>query len=177
MKFARKSLIVLAGIAVLLTFGLAGVSSAFPVTYYWKPRHTSNKCITAHGGVSKGAKIDQYTCVGQGNQRFYISSTGITNPPLYYVQSSTNSGLCLDVPGGSYAKGTQLVLWTCHGRINQQFWFICSDVQNKNCQIRPAKGDQRGKCLSVRGGSSANNAPLVIWSCNGAADQRFDFSR
>lgn len=156
--------------------GEGATKSAFPGTYYWLPEHARGRCITAHGGVYKGAKADQYMCVGQNNQKWYVVNTGQVQPPLYRIHAASNAGLCLDVPGSNYRKGAQVALWTCHGGINQQFWFIC-DAGQKHCQIRMAYGPARGKCLSVRGGSKKNNAPLIIWNCKNVKDQKFTFRR
>jgi hypothetical protein len=165
---ASASAIVLAGLVN------APAASAFPGTYTWRPEHVGNMCVTAHGGAHKGAKVDQYTCVGQGNQRWYVRTLGV-RPQTYALEAADNRNLCLDIPGNNDSNGNQLVLWDCNGRINQTFWFICDNNQ-RHCDIRPAYGPGRGKSLSVRGGSRANNAPLVVWSHTGSKDQQFTFS-
>ncbi|MER7538408.1 RICIN domain-containing protein [Streptomyces sp. NPDC097704] len=35
------------------------------------------------------------------------------------------------------------------------------------------KGVQSGRCLDVPGGSTTNGTELVIWDCNGGANQRW----
>ncbi|GAA0593205.1 hypothetical protein GCM10010394_23150 [Streptomyces crystallinus] len=146
-------------------------ASSLPSSTYWKPEHTSGRCITAHGGVRKGAKIDQYKCVGGANQKWSFVTVSAT-PPTYTIRPVSNAGLCVDIQGGDYSKGRQPILWNCNGRINQQFWINCAGSLSK-CNIHPDYGTQRGKCLSVKGGSTANNTPVILWSCNKSKDQRF----
>jgi hypothetical protein len=163
---------VIAACGVLITVpGTAG-AAGFPGTFQWLPEHFSGPCITAHGGVHKGAKLDQYRCVGAKNQKWYVELGPYHE--AYIIHPSQNMGLCADIPGGKYRKGTQPVLWSCNGRDNQIF-HISGCSRGRHCTIRPYAGGQRKKCLSVKGGRTANNTPLILWSCNKARDQRFTF--
>jgi hypothetical protein len=163
---------VITACTVLITVpGTAG-AAGFPGTFQWLPEHFSGPCITAHGGVRKGAKLDQYRCVGGKNQKWYVELGPYHE--AYIIHPSQNMGLCADIPGGKYRKGTQLVLWSCNGRDNQIF-HISGCSSGRHCTIRPYAGSQRKKCLSVKGGRTANNTPLILWSCNKARDQRFTF--
>lgn len=156
--------------AVLVVPGSAS-ASGFPGTFQWLPEHFSGPCITAHGGVRKGAKLDQYRCVGGGNQRWYVELGPYHE--AYVIHPVQNMGLCADIPG-NYRKGAQLILWSCNGRDNQVFHVsACSGL--RHCVIRPYAGNHRKKCLSVKGGKTANNTPLILWACNRARDQKFTF--
>ncbi|MFF4056390.1 RICIN domain-containing protein [Streptomyces sp. NPDC001668] len=143
----------------------------FPGTYRWLPEHFSGPCITAHGGVRKGAKVDQYRCVGAQNQKWYVEALDIYN--AFRIHPAQNMGLCVDIPG-NYRNGTQLILWNCNGRTNQSFHVNCGSRQ-RHCTIFPYSGDHHDKCLAVKGGKTANNTPLILWRCNGARDQKFTF--
>lgn len=155
----------------LLTPPGTAQASGFPGTFQWLPEHFSGPCITAHGGVHKGAKLDQYRCLGAKNQKWYVELGPYHE--AYVIHPSQNMGLCADIPG-HYRKGTQLILWSCNGRDNQVF-HISGCSSQRHCSIRPYAGGQRTKCLSVRGGKQANNTPLILWTCNNARDQRFTF--
>ncbi|MEU3862647.1 RICIN domain-containing protein [Streptomyces sp. NPDC028722] len=146
-------------------------SSYLPASAYWKPEHTSGRCITAHGGTRKGAKIDQYKCVGGANQKWSFVNVSAT-PPTYTIRPVSNAGLCVDIQGSDYRKGRQPILWNCNGRTNQKFWINCAGRLSK-CNVHPFYGGARDKCLSVKGGSTANNTPVILWSCNRSKDQRF----
>ncbi|QTZ90045.1 RICIN domain-containing protein [Streptomyces auratus AGR0001] len=74
----------------------------------------------------------------------------------------------------NYSKGTQLILWSCNGRDNQLV-HLTSCSSQRHCVINPYSGNQRNKCLSVKGGGTANNTPLILWRCNRARDQKFTF--
>ena len=158
-------------LGVFLTMSGTARASGFPGTFQWLPEHFSGPCITAHGGVHKGAKLDQYRCLGAKNQKWYVELGPYHE--AYIIHPSQNMGLCVDIPG-RYRKGTQLILWNCNGRDNQVF-HISGCSGQRHCTVRPYDGNQRRKCLSVKGGRQANNTPLILWSCNKARDQRFTF--
>ncbi|MEU6012160.1 RICIN domain-containing protein [Streptomyces sp. NPDC047453] len=158
--------------AAIAAQGTQAAKSGFPGIFQWLPEHFSGPCITAHGGVRKGAKLDQYRCVGQSNQKWYIEGpTSIYND--YRIHPAKHMNLCVDIPN-NYRKGTQLILWNCNGRTNQLFLFQCGGSR-RHCQIWPYPGGHHDKCLSVKGGKQANNTPLILWRCNGARDQKFTF--
>jgi endo-1,4-beta-xylanase len=71
------------------------------------------------------------------------------------------SGRCLDVPGTSTTDGTQLALWDCHGRTNQQW-------------EATAAGELRvygNKCLDAAG--TGNGTKVQIYSCWGGDNQKW----
>ncbi|MFE2315605.1 RICIN domain-containing protein [Streptomyces sp. NPDC059441] len=141
----------------------------FPGTYRWLPEHFSGPCITAHGGVRKGAKIDQYRCVGQSNQKWYVEVVDLL---VYQIHPAGDTHLCVDLP--NYRKGTQPILWNCNGRRNQEF-LIGGGGSMRHCQIKPQAGGQHEMCLSAKGRKTADNTPLILWRCNGARDKKFTF--
>ncbi|KAB2343325.1 RICIN domain-containing protein [Actinomadura rudentiformis] len=139
-----------------------------PGVHYLKPRHAPGVCITVHGARGKGAKVNQYTCLGKKNQKWEITPV---RGGWYTLRAQHRGNLCLDIPN-RYRKGTQAIVWSCNGRINQVFWIVCYGNQS-NCEIRPARYSERTKCLSIKGGSNRENAPLILWKCNKTRDQRF----
>lgn len=137
--------------------GKAAVRSA---PTYLVNRH-SGKCLTVHGAsTKKGAKVDQYRCVGASNQRW----TMVQNQ-YWFVLVNQRSGLCLAVPGGSKSKGIQLIQWTCNGA-SDQYWHF--NQQSKGFFIGNKK---TGKVVDIRGASTANNAPAVQWTWNQKTNQ------
>ncbi|MFG2296376.1 RICIN domain-containing protein [Streptomyces sp. NPDC048603] len=74
-----------------------------------------------------------------------------------------NSGLCLDVSGGSYANGAPVIQWACHGGDNQE-WTYTSRGELINMRS--------GKCLDIPWGQGAG-AGLVQWDCNGGQNQKW----
>ncbi|MFJ6995993.1 endo-1,4-beta-xylanase [Streptomyces sp. NPDC003090] len=71
------------------------------------------------------------------------------------------SGRCLDVPGASTADGTQVQLWDCNNRPNQQWTHTAAG------ELR-VYGD---KCLDAAG--TGNGAKVQIYSCWGGDNQKW----
>ncbi|MFE6060736.1 endo-1,4-beta-xylanase [Streptomyces sp. NPDC056431] len=71
------------------------------------------------------------------------------------------SGRCLDVPNAGTTDGTQLNLWDCNNRTNQQWTFTAAG------ELR-VYGD---KCLDA--GGTGNGAKVQIYSCWGGDNQKW----
>ncbi|MFD3335369.1 endo-1,4-beta-xylanase [Streptomyces sp. NPDC058700] len=71
------------------------------------------------------------------------------------------SGRCLDVPGSSTADGTQVTLWDCNNRANQQ-WTLTAGGELR------VYGD---KCLDAAG--TGNGSKVQIYSCWGGGNQKW----
>ena len=73
----------------------------------------SGKCLGADS-ANAGRAVVQSRCSGSPEQLWrqdiVIDGTLFRN---------IASGLCLDVPGASVANGAKLIVWTCHGGVNQ----------------------------------------------------------
>lgn len=67
---------------------------------------------------------------------------------------------CLDAP--SYAAGTRVHLWDCHGGANQN-WQLQADGS--------LKIPGTNVCLDVRSSGTANGTPIQVWDCNGTPAQ------
>jgi hypothetical protein len=88
--------------------------------------------------------------------------------PGYYYQTitpSSNTNLCLDVPGGDASNGNQLWLWECNGGESQRFRF-------DNWQIRYAPDES--KCIDA--GDMSDGTQLYLWDCNGEPQQTWGFN-
>ncbi|MGW8767203.1 endo-1,4-beta-xylanase [Streptomyces sp. NPDC055815] len=71
------------------------------------------------------------------------------------------SGRCIDVPGSSTTDGTQVNLWDCNNRTNQQWTYTSAG------ELR-VYGD---KCLDAAG--TGNGAKVQIYSCWGGDNQKW----
>ncbi|MET8676095.1 RICIN domain-containing protein [Streptomyces sp. NPDC004647] len=137
-------------------------AAPIPGVHYIRPAHASNKCVTVHGwDTSTRAKIDQWTCQGQQNQRWSFIDNGYFR---YWVKSES-SNKCLD--GGDLKKGRKVMQWPCHSSGLNQSWHPVSRGGN-TYSIHVGT-----KCLDVEGGSKSNGARLILWKCKNVSNQRF----
>jgi len=88
-------------------------------------------------------------------------------PPEYYYQTitpSSNTNLCVDVPGGDASNGQQLWLWECNGAESQRWRY-------DNWQIRYAPDET--KCIDA--GDMSDGLQLYMWDCNGQPQQTWGY--
>ncbi|WP_326645046.1 PHB depolymerase family esterase [Nonomuraea fuscirosea] len=153
-------------------------------TDQWTDVHGLSQTPTATDSPQSGwtrrvygpGQVETYTISGAGHDlphpgmaahaiRFFglddgSSTTTPTAPPAGQIRG-VGSGRCLDVPGAATADGTQVQLWDCNGRANQQW-------------AATAAGELRvygGKCLDAAG--AGNGAGIQIYACHGGANQRW----
>jgi hypothetical protein len=88
--------------------------------------------------------------------------------PIPHIKA-VSSKKCVSVLGSSKSNGAHIVQWTCYnGRANnQQFQTIYYGTW-KGVKEVWIKNMHSGKCLSVNGKSTKNNAYINQWTCNGA---------
>jgi len=72
---------------------------------------------------------------------------------------------CLDVPGGNFSDGVQVMMWPCNGQAPQKWNAVNGTLQTGN-----------NKCLDVPWGSTANGAIIQIATCNGSPAQQWVLS-
>ncbi|MEU8403108.1 PHB depolymerase family esterase [Nonomuraea sp. NPDC048892] len=153
-------------------------------TDQWTDVHGLSQTPTATDSPQSGwtrrvygsGQVETYTISGAGHNlphpgmaahaiRFFglddgSSTTTPTPPPAAQIRG-VGSGRCLDVPSAATADGTQVQLWDCNGRANQQW-------------TATAAGELRiygGKCLDAAG--AGNGAGIQIYACHGGANQRW----
>ena len=87
-----------------------------------------------------------------------------------------NSGKCLGVYGGNMTNGTSIVQWTCNGNPDQT-WEVqtVSGTPGNPTWTQIQNYQDPSKCLGVYGSGTSVPTNLVIWDCNGHADQEWQF--
>ncbi|MFI2779355.1 endo-1,4-beta-xylanase [Streptomyces sp. ALB3] len=116
----------------------------------WRPEHSP---LLFNGD---GSKKPAYTSV------LNALNADSTTPPAGGGQiKGVGSGRCLDVPGSTTADGTQISLWDCNNRTNQQW------AHTDAGELR-VFGD---KCLDA--GGTGNGARVQIYSCWGGDNQKW----
>jgi hypothetical protein len=72
------------------------------------------QCADAYQhGTTPGTPVTVWPCNGRANQQWLVGPDGTI--------TGVQSGLCLDVTGGSTADWAQVELWTCNGQTNQRW--------------------------------------------------------
>lgn len=131
-----------------------------PGVHYLRPVHAPGTCVTVHGwDTSSKAKIDQWTCKGQRNQRWNFMQNG----HKYWIKSEL-SIKCLD--GGDITKGRKVIQRTCKNSLNQSW----NPVPRGKDRFQIVMG---GQCLDIEGGSRSNGARLILWKCKNVPNQLF----
>jgi hypothetical protein len=74
------------------------------------------------------------------------------------------SGKCIDVLAGSQARGTQTVLNTCSGSVNQTWTWLAS---------KQLKADN-GRCLDVYNEDTTPGTKVIIWACKDSDNQKWN---
>jgi hypothetical protein len=111
-----------------------------------------------------GTTVQQYTASTTLDAlKFAIVASGAN----WKISPKTDATRCLD--GGSGATGTALAVMPCTGA-SQQSWQITPDVQTGTFVLHDANG---GRCMNVRGGSTAAGVPIELSDCSSASGQKF----
>jgi hypothetical protein len=147
------------------TFGQIDPSALYNIT----AKH-SGKCLDVSGGpgaVGNGARVIQWDCNGQENQKWTFTPVGD-----YYKIIAKHSGKSLDVFGGTVSQGDGVIVeqWDDNGADNQ-LW-----------RLHPLGDDyyrivakHSGKSLDIDGGpgATANGAQAQQWQYVDGDNQKF----
>ncbi|UQX04153.1 endo-1,4-beta-xylanase [Streptomyces sp. RerS4] len=118
----------------------------------WRPEHSP---LLFNGDGSKKAAYSSVL-----NALNAASPTPTPTPGSGQIKG-VGSGRCLDVPGASTTDGTQVNLWDCNNRTNQQWSYTTA-------------GELRvygNKCLDAAG--TGNGTKVQIYSCWGGDNQKW----
>ena len=87
---------------------------------------------------------------------------------VMFVNNTT--GNCLDVTNNP-KKGTILQSWKCNKSSDNQRFDIIKKNRRGERIIKSVKGNM---CLDVAGKSTKDGAKIILWSCNGGANQSWN---
>jgi hypothetical protein len=133
------------------------------VPYYLQFRHSS-KCAEVPGASkSSGAGLDQWTCVSQANEWWYLDYVFTDGNGFDFFRiRNANSGLCMNISGGSLANGARVIQYRCGAYANEYFVFWAdSNVPSDYFWVQSYSS---GKVLNIAGGSTANGADLIQYT-------------
>jgi hypothetical protein len=161
--------------ALLLTMAVGVIAPAAQAdaAYVIKPRHSmaNNMCLDVQGGSQlDGARLIQWGCNNQANQRFNLVATDSG----YFKIIGQGSGKCVDVKDGGTADFTPVQQWGCHVNAYHQ-QFLVRPTGDGYYNIVPRH--VTGKCLDILGFSPSAGTPLILHGCRGAggSNQQFSF--
>lgn len=86
-----------------------------------------------------------------------------------YMRADGAKGACVDARAAATANGTAIQQYTCNGTTAQQFQFRSTDAGYTRIAIR---GNPQ-QVVDVTGVSTADNAPLRLWSYGGGGNQQW----
>lgn len=141
--------------------------------YRLQPSH-SEKCTgIPAGNVADGGPFQQQDCAASAaHQQFELDRIGSTP----YFQIKTDAGKCLDIPGWKHEDNVAIGQWTCEPtgapQANQQFRLDYVSGSGMDVVVQP-RIIHSDKCVTVAGGSTANNTAVTQVACSGAAHQRY----
>jgi len=98
---------------------------------------------------------------GEPSALYEQESPGLTAP--FIIRSYLN-GKCLDIQGANRNNGAHVIMWDCHGRANQQWYWDNSQIKSR----------LNNKCLDIQGANRNNGAHIIMWDCHGGANQKWN---
>lgn len=126
----------------------------------------SGKCLDLPGGqASDGTVAIQYDCHGGSNQQWNIEPAGDGG----YRIVSRMSGKCLGPDPARAGSGSHILQSECGGAPGQ-LWALVGDSNGYALHNLANR-----LCLDVPGGSLANGAKPIVWSCNGGLNQTWRY--
>ncbi|MCA1705425.1 MAG: RICIN domain-containing protein [Actinobacteria bacterium] len=167
-RFRRWTVI---GLAITVGSALAiGAASASPVITPDSPvmymSVNSPKVMDIPGAShTAGTQLVQWEANGGDNQHWKTLPFATVGEIKLVVIQSVESGLVLDVAGGSTADGAAVVQNTWSGALSQIWWV--PHVGGYELMVNMGSG----KVLDVAGASNADGAPLMQWTWNGGLNQ------
>ena len=81
------------------------------------------------------------------------------------AQLLSSTGSCADIQRGDTHDGTPMILFHCHGSLNQN-WVVTSG----------AITGENGVCLDVMGSQPKEGAQIIVVQCSGAPSQRWQIA-
>jgi hypothetical protein len=151
----KRTLAILAGVAVVATMGIIGITNASAASAGPLVSALNNKCLDlTEGSTANGTQPQLWTCyAGSTNQTVTLADNG----------SLQIKGKCLDVANNSSADGAVVHFWDCYDSVATQKWSLTGGtLKNSN-----------GKCLDVKDNNTADGAKLQLWTCFGSANQKW----
>jgi hypothetical protein len=142
------------------------VDQPSPTAWYTIANKANTKCVDARAaGVTNGTVVQQYTCNGTSAQQYQFQPT---SGGFNRINNRNDATKVIDVTNVSTADNAGLQLWTYSDGGNQQWQPVSEGGGYFHLVVR-----HTSKCLTVPGGSTADQTQLVQSTCNGGTAQSF----
>ncbi|MFF5173658.1 RICIN domain-containing protein [Micromonospora sp. NPDC000089] len=135
----------------------------------WDNVNSSMALDLDHGNSANGTAIHQWSINNTEPQWWNRAVTGDGAYELF----SRPTGKCVGVSGGSTAAGAHVIEWDCNGNLDQRWYWRSTGAWQDGWPAYNLVNEKSGLCLGISGGSRAQGAIAVQWSCNGNPDQRW----
>jgi hypothetical protein len=145
-----------------------------PVKPYYALRNANSGMVLdiTSGSTASGANVIQWPYHGNNSQSWSILPDGTHNgTPIYQIQD-LNSGMMLDVYHAQKINGIQVVQWSNHNGISQQ-WFIIADGARNGVPIYLIKNVNSGLVLDVFHARTTAGTSVVQWGNHNGISQQW----
>jgi hypothetical protein len=112
--------------------------------------------------------IDSLKWLGTGSGGGTTPTDPISETAAYTLVNSAG-GLCVDARAAAVVNGTAIQQYTCNGTAAQQFQFRSTDSGYSRIGAR----SNTQQVIDVTNVSTADNAPLQLWSYSGGTNQQW----
>jgi hypothetical protein len=137
----------------------AGTVTGTSAAYHTLTARHSGRCADVTGRSQwAGAQIKQYGCNGGGNQTYWFRPAGGGS----YQLVARHSSLCVQ------ENATTVTQENCNASSTAQQWSLTASGSYVQLTSRAT-----GECLDVNGASTADSAPIITYTCTGAANQQW----
>ncbi len=128
--------------------------------------------------TGSGANIQQWELNGHACQNWILEPVAefgaVMDTSKIYMIKNVNSGLYMDVEGGTQADGTNVQQWGATDSGKHNSWTLES-AGNGYYYIKSQLGDGQTYYLDVADGKSADGSNVQIWTDNDTSSQLFKF--
>lgn len=156
-------------------------SLAKPEDEYWQAMCSlTGKCLDVESSqMTSGTNVRQWDDNNTAAQRWNIVSDGSTatysgtSYDTYVIKPSSNSGLALDVAGGSGSDGANIRIYTANSTNAQRWMFIPASCLKEAGTYEIVLAADTSMCVEIAESSTANSASIQVNSRNDANNQIF----
>ena len=125
----------------------------------------ANKCID----------VDTVSKTASGNPRAVLNTCNGAKSQLWERTwrsqiKNAATGQCLNAEGGATTDGTNLIVYPCSPNpLPNERWFFGKSVSGTGLAWEII-GVDSNRCVNVKGAATADNTPIILWSCTASAN-------